>query len=70
MNLNATRVRLEMLMRELARSWEETQNGWRDAKAAEFDRQYMQELAAQVDKAATVMEKLNGLLTRMKDDCD
>jgi hypothetical protein len=70
MNLHASRTRLELLTKALLLEWSRTQTYWRDAKSAEFDRKYMQELSAHVDKAATVIEKLDGLLTRVRHDCE
>jgi len=69
MNVGALRNRLEMLTRELLRQWEETQVFWRDAKAQEFDQRYVQQLRAGVDKAGVAIEKLDELLSRVKNDC-
>jgi len=70
MNLSATRTRLEALTRELLRAWEETKTDWRDQKAAEFEHAYLEELAAQIDKTTGVIEKLDHLLAKVKDDCE
>jgi len=70
MNLNASRTRLEMLTKALLLQWEETKGYWRDAKGQEFERQYMQELAARVDKAATLLEKMDDVLTKVRNDCE
>ncbi|MHC1764091.1 MAG: hypothetical protein AB9869_07275 [Verrucomicrobiia bacterium] len=70
MNLNATRTRVESLTRELLRSWDETKGLWRDSKAQDFDAQYMQELAARTSKASAAIEKLEQLLTRVRNDCE
>ncbi len=70
MNLNATRTRVESLTRELCRSWDETRNVWRDAKAQEFDAEYMQELVARCSQASAAIEKLDQLLTRVRNDCE
>jgi hypothetical protein len=70
MSLNATRARLEGTTKDLARSWDETRNAWRDSKAADFDQLYMEELKARVGKAASVIEKLDTLLAKVQDDCE
>jgi hypothetical protein len=70
MNLIGSRGRLDLLTRELLRNWEETKGSWRDAKAQEFERVYLQELAARVGKAITATEKLDAILTKIHEDCD
>ena len=56
--------------RELTLKWQDTKNYWRDEKGAEFERKYLVELVANVDKAVMVMEKLDELLTKIKKDCE
>jgi hypothetical protein len=70
MNLSATRIRLETLTKELLRSWDETKTEWRDQKAAEFEHAFLEELALQVEKTTAVIEKLDHLLAKVKDDCE
>jgi hypothetical protein len=43
---------------------------WRDAKSQEFEQRYMTELFANVDKTVTVMDKLNELMTKVRNDCE
>ena len=70
MSLNANRVRLEMLTRDLLVRWDETKTCWRDARSQEFDRRYMQELRARVDKTSAMIDKLGELLTKVRNDCE
>jgi hypothetical protein len=56
--------------KELANQWQHTREYWRDAKSQEFDRQYMQELLAGVDRALTVIEQLDKLFTKIRHDCE
>jgi DNA repair exonuclease SbcCD ATPase subunit len=70
MNLGATRIRLDTLTKELRRAWDETKTDWRDQKAEEFERAYLEELARQVEKTTGVIEKLDHLLAKVKDDCE
>jgi hypothetical protein len=70
MNLGATRTRLEMLTQALRRDWENTRVFWRDAKSEDFDRTYIQELLAAVEKTSGVIEKLDKLLTKVRHDCE
>ncbi|PYJ03090.1 MAG: hypothetical protein DME25_13490 [Verrucomicrobia bacterium] len=70
MSLSASRSRLAATAKELSLHWHETKNYWRDAKAQEFQHQYIDELLARVDKTVTVIEKLDELLTKVRRDCE
>jgi len=70
MSLSGSKNRLVAITKELSNRWDETKNYWRDAKSQEFDQRYMTELFANVDKTVTVMDKLNELLTKVKNDCE
>jgi hypothetical protein len=69
-NLSATKSRLAAITKDLSLQWSETKNYWRDAKSLEFEHRYIQELAIRVDRAATVIEKLDALLEKVKKDCE
>jgi hypothetical protein len=56
--------------KELSLKWEETKNHWRDEKSRDFERKYLQELFAGMDKTITVIEKLDELLKRVRSDCE
>ena len=70
MNLSGNKSRLAGVTKELVLRWEETRNYWRDAKSQEFDQKYMQELRARVDKAVTIIEKLDEVLKKVQSDCE
>jgi hypothetical protein len=70
MSLSGSKNRLVAITKELSNRWDETKNYWRDAKSQEFEQRYMSELFANVDKTVTVMDKLNELLTKVKNDCE
>jgi hypothetical protein len=68
--MSGSAARVTALTRDLANKWENTKNSWRDAKADEFERQYIEELLNSVDKAATVMEQLDKLIGKIRHDCE
>ena len=70
MNLSGNKSRLVGTTKELSLRWEETRNYWRDAKSQEFEHKYMQELLTRVDKAVTVIEKLDEILRKVQSDCE
>jgi hypothetical protein len=70
MNLSGSRSRLAALSKELSLRWLETKYHWRDTKAQEFENRFMDDLLARVDKTVTVVEKLDQLLSKIRDDCE
>ena len=70
MNLSGSKNRLTAITKELSTRWEDTKNHWRDGKSQEFEQRYMAELFASVDKTVTVMEKLNVVLNKVRQDCE
>lgn len=70
MSTGSSRGRLAGAAKELALRWQDTKNYWRDEKSDEFERRYLQELFIGVDKAMTVIEKLDELLNKVRSDCE
>lgn len=68
--MNSTGTRLGALTKELSVHWQQTREVWRDTKSDEFDRKYMQELLSGVDKTMGVIEQLDKLLSRIRNDCE
>ncbi|HZI33116.1 MAG TPA: hypothetical protein VFF11_12305 [Candidatus Binatia bacterium] len=70
MSLNANKSRILGLTKEISLRWAETKIHWRDAKSAEFEHRFMQELAPRVNQAAAAVEKLEELFKRIRKECD
>lgn len=70
MNLSGNKGRLAGLTRDITLRWSETRNYWRDAKSEEFERRYMAELAASVNRTLLIVEKLDELLKKVRSDCE
>lgn len=70
MTLSGNKSRLVGLTKELATQWEETKNYWGDAKSLEFEHRYLDELWVEVDRAVTMIEKLDELLQKVRSDCE
>jgi len=62
--------RLGALTKDLAHRWQRTRESWRDVKADEFQRQYLEELQSSVDKAMQVIEQLDKLMAKIRSDCE
>jgi hypothetical protein len=70
MNLGGNKGRLLGLTREIMLQWEETKSHWHDARSEEFDRRFMQELGAQVNRTVLLVEKLDEVLKKVRSDCE
>ena len=62
--------KLTGLTKVLSQQWQQTKEYWHDAKAREFEHEYMEELGISVDRAVTVIEQLDKLLAKIKNDCE
>ncbi len=70
MSLNSTRSRLLMLTKQLSIRWNETREHWQDAKAAEFQKRYLDELLNRVNVTAASIESLDEGLAKIRRDCE
>ena len=62
--------KLSALTRELWAQWQQTKTCWQDERAQEFEQRYLEELVASVDRAVTVIDQLDKLLTKVRKDCE
>ena len=69
MSLSGSRSRIAAISKELAVRWHETKTYWNDTKSDEFQRRFMDDVLARVDKTVTVVEKLDSLLSKVRSDC-
>ena len=70
MNLNAYGTRLTALTKELSMHWDQTKDVWKDSRSAEFEKKYIEELLASVDKASAVIAQLDKVINRVRHDCE
>lgn len=70
MSVGASRSRLVALTRELATQWQATRDSWTDAKRDEFERTYLAELFAAVDRAGSALEQLDEVVTHVRKACE
>jgi hypothetical protein len=70
MSMSGNKGRLVGLTRDILLEWDETKNYWRDAKSEEFERRFMSELAAHVNRAVLIMEQMEELLKKVRSDCE
>ncbi len=70
MSAIASKSKLIAATKELSLKWQDTKTYWRDEKSLEFERKYLQELFISVEKAVSVIEKLDELLKKIRSDCE
>jgi hypothetical protein len=68
--MSANGSRLGAITKELWLQWQQTKEYWRDAKSEEFERKYLDELMASVDKTVAVIDQLDKLTTKIRNDCE
>ncbi|MFM2169058.1 MAG: hypothetical protein RIS79_3429 [Verrucomicrobiota bacterium] len=56
--------------RELAERWHATKVHWRDSKALEFEKQYLEALPGMVNKTSVMLSELETLLKKIRKDCE
>ncbi|MGH8046659.1 MAG: hypothetical protein ACREKL_05400 [Chthoniobacterales bacterium] len=56
--------------KNLSAEWQETQVHWRDAKAAQFQREYLDELPSLIGKSREALDELDRLLRKVRSDCE
>ena len=70
MNISANGKSLIMATKALSVQWNQTRESWQDAKSEDFDRKYMAELMASVERAVPVFDDLDKLIGKVRSDCE
>ena len=70
MNVGANGKLLMAATRALSVKWSETREGWSDAKAEEFEKRFLMELFASIDRAVPVFDDLDKIVSRVRSDCE
>jgi hypothetical protein len=63
-------VNLIQNARELSERWHATKLHWRDAKALEFEKLYLEPLPGLISKTGAVMNELEITLRKIRKDCE
>jgi hypothetical protein len=62
--------RLAALTRDLFERWRETRAPWRDTRAIQFEKDYMEPLEDAVKSAVRGITELEALLNHIRRDCE
>jgi len=68
--MNANGSRLAAITKELWLQWQRTRDDWQDAKSIEFEHKYLQELMSSVDKTVSVIDQVDKLMNKIRQDCE
>ncbi len=68
--MSAAQNRLAGLTNELKIEWEQTKHYWNDAKSAEFEQRFINELVPAVNQAIVTIESLERVLAKLRQDCE
>lgn len=67
---NVSAANLNQAFKDLNIAWQSTRTYWRDIKAQEFESKYLTDLPAQIAQVRTVMEEMDLLLRKVRNDCE
>ena len=70
MNISGDGKVLAGATRELWRKWLEAKTHWRDTKSDEFERQFLSELVAVVERTGPAFDRLDKVVATIREDCE
>lgn len=70
MSTRVSSAALEDAVKEVLAEWSHVKSSWRDTKALEFERTYMEKIPEVIAPARTVIEEIDLLLRKVRNDCE
>ena len=70
MGVHESRGNLAKAIKELMLRWSETRAAWDDARAEQFEQQYLRQLEADLRVAGSAMDQMAILLHQARRDCE
>jgi hypothetical protein len=70
MNVRGSAANLVQAAKDLSVHWQETKAFWRDVKSQEFESTYLDQLPSHVARATAAIEEIDGLLRKVRSDCE
>lgn len=70
MSTKASGSNLAQAVKDLTIEWQELKHRWNDVKSREFEEKYLEPLPSHVTRAMTVIEELDALLRKVRNDCE
>ena len=70
MSARASAVKLTKATKSFLAAWQQAQHYWRDSKAKEFDKLYMESLPDTIQGATKVIEEIDKIIKKARRDCE
>ncbi len=70
MSCRGSASNLGQALKELKLEWQHTKTFWHDIKTQEFEEKYLEYLPNDIARAVAVMEELDGILRKVRIDCE
>lgn len=70
MSTKTSGAALVQALKELNFEWDRTKAFWNDVKSRDFERTYLEDLPEHVARAITVIQDVDALLRKVKNDCE
>ena len=70
MGVHESRGNLAKAIKELMLRWSETRAVWDDARAEQFEQQYLRQLEADLRVAGSPMDQMSVMLHQARRDCE
>jgi hypothetical protein len=70
MSIRVSSTNLGQAIKDLQIEWQRTKEVWRDVKSLEFDRRYLEDLPMMVSQAHPLMEEIDALIRKVRQDCE
>jgi hypothetical protein len=69
MSFNTGRTQLHAAMKDLSRLWDDVRAGWNDPVSRKFEEEYYVPLEKLVQDTVREIDQLQGVLTRLRQEC-
>lgn len=70
MSTNISASNLIQAVTDLNIEWQQTKAHWRDAKSEEFEQRYLEKLSEHVAKSKPIIDEIEKLLRKVRQDCE
>ncbi len=70
MSIRVSASNLATATKDLSIEWQRTKAVWRDVKSDEFERKYLEDLPTLVASANPIMEEIDALIRKVRNDCE
>ncbi len=70
MSSRESAANLVQALKDLNLRWLETKTHWHDIKSQQFEREYLEDLPDHIQRTMSVMQEIDVLIKRIRNDCE